>query len=57
MNRSRARNAPLQLMMSLDNRVIEGLAAAQRAEVISLLAQLLLEACGVVAEEDDDEDV
>jgi hypothetical protein len=44
-------------MMSLDNRVIEGLAAAQRAEVISLLAQLLLEACGVVAEEDDDEDV
>jgi hypothetical protein len=43
--------------MSLDNKAIERLEEAERAEAISLIAQLLLEACGVVSEEDGDEDV
>ena len=57
MNRPRDPKAPCQLMMSLENPAIEGLAAVERAEVVSLLAQLLLEACGIVSEEDGDEDV
>ena len=57
MKRARPSSAPRQLMMSLDTRAIEGLAERERVEAVRLLAQLLLEACGVVREEDGDEDV
>lgn len=57
MNRERHQSAPRQLTMSLDTRAIERLEAPERAEAISVIAQLLLEACGVASEEDDDEDV
>ena len=57
MKRARPSSAPRQLMMSLDTRAIEGLAERERMEAVRLLAQLLLEACGVVREEDGDEDV
>jgi hypothetical protein len=49
--------APRQLMIALDSPAIEGLETEQQAEAIGLLAQLLLEACGVAGREDDDEDV
>lgn len=47
-----------QLVMPLDAPVIEGLARRERAQVVSLLAQLLLEASGLDdQEEHGDEDV
>ncbi len=49
--------APRQLAMVLDAPALEGLATTERAQALSLLAQLLLEASGVVDEEGDDEDV
>ena len=36
--------------------ILEGLAKKERARAVSLLAQLLLEASGVVEEEEDNED-
>jgi len=57
MKRERPLSAPRQLTTSLDDQVIESLEANERAEAISLLAQLLLEACGAVDEEDGDEGV
>ena len=50
-------SAPRQLALVLGMQVIEGLEATERAEAVDLLAQLLLEACGVVSEEDCDEDI
>ena len=41
----------------LDAPALEGLGTTERAQAVSLLAQLLLEAIGVVDEEDGDEDV
>ncbi len=49
--------APRQLAMALDAPALEGLATRERAQAVSLLAQLLLEASGVVDEEGGDEDV
>jgi hypothetical protein len=46
---------PRQLVMALDARVLEGLAAEDRAEAVSLLAQLLLEASGTLDEGVGDE--
>jgi hypothetical protein len=43
--------------MALDAPALEGLATRERAQAVSLLAQLLLEASGVVDEEGGDEDV
>jgi len=48
--------APRQLTIALDAPAIEGLETEQQAEAIGLLAQLLLEACGVADQEDGDED-
>ena len=49
--------APRQLAMVLEAPALEGLGTAERAQAVRLLAQLLLEAIGVVDEEDGDEDV
>jgi hypothetical protein len=49
--------APRQLAMVLDAPALEGLGTAERAQAVRLLAQLLLEAIGVVDEEDGDEEV
>ena len=49
--------APRQLAMVLDAPVLEGLGTTERAQAVSLLAQLLLEAIGVVDEGGDDENV
>lgn len=49
--------APRQLMIALDSPAIGGLETEQQAEAIGLVAQLLLEACGVADREDDDEEV
>ena len=57
MKRATDPSGPRQLTIRLDTRAIEGLETIERAEAVGLLAQLLLEACGVVDEEDDDEDV
>jgi hypothetical protein len=46
-----------QLAMALDAPALEGLGTTERAQAVSLLAQLLLEASGVLDEEGDDEDV
>jgi hypothetical protein len=48
--------APRQLALALDAPALEGLATTERAQAVSLLAQLLLEASGVIDEEGDDED-
>ena len=48
---------PRQLAMALDAPALEGLTKGERARAVSLLAQLLLEASGVVDEESGDEDV
>jgi len=48
--------APRQLEMVLDAPALEGLETTERAQAVSLLAQLLLEASGVVDEEGSDED-
>ena len=48
---------PRQLAMALDAPALEGLATTERAQAVSLLAQLLLEASGAVDEEGGDEDV
>ena len=50
-------NAPRQLVLTMDAIALEGLEEKERAQAVSLLAQLLLEASGFVAEEADDEDV
>ena len=48
--------APRQLPLALDSSMLRGLAAAERAKAVTLLAQLLLEAGDrVEGEEDDDE--
>jgi len=47
--------APHQLTMNLDPVMLRGLAPAERTEVITLLAYLLLEASGIVEREADDE--
>lgn len=47
--------APRQLTMNLDPLMLRGLAPAERIEVITLLAYLLLEASGMVEREADDE--
>ena len=44
-------------MIALDSPAIGGLETEQQAEAIGLVAQLLLEACGVADREDDDEEV
>jgi hypothetical protein len=49
--------APRQLAMTLDALALEGLGRTERAQAVSLLAQLLLEASGIVDEEGGDEDV
>ncbi len=49
--------APRQLVMAMDATALEGLEETERAQAVSLLAQLLLEASGLVVEEDGDEDV
>jgi hypothetical protein len=49
--------APRQLVMALDVPALKGLEETERSHAVSLLAQLLLEASGLVIEEDGDEDV
>lgn len=49
--------APRQIVLLLDTLALEGLGTKERAQAVSLLAQLLLEASGVVDEETGDEDV
>jgi hypothetical protein len=46
---------PRQLAMLLDASALAGLGAKERAEILSLLAQLLLEAGGRVDEERSDD--
>ena len=47
---------PRQLVMAMDATALEGLEETERAQAVSLLAQLLLEASGLVVEEDGDEE-
>ena len=56
MIRKRHPEVPRQLVMPLDAPVLEGLAAKDRAEAVTLFAQLLLEASGALDEESGDED-
>ena len=51
------RAAPRQLALALETPVLRGLGKAERARAVDLLAQLLLEASGLVDEENDDEGV
>ncbi len=48
---------PRQLVLTMDAIALEGLEEKERALAVSLLAQLLLEASGLVAEEAGDENV
>jgi hypothetical protein len=48
--------APRQLVMEMEP-ALDGLEGTERALAVSLLAQLLLEATGLVVEEDSNEDV
>lgn len=48
-------SAPRQLSMVLGTPVLHGLSPAERVQVVRLLAHLLLEASGDVAEGSDDE--
>lgn len=48
--------APRQLALVLDGVRLQSMTAAQRQAVVKALAQLLLEASGVVAEEAGDDD-
>ena len=57
MNKRTDPAAPRQLVMAMGTPALEGLEKTQRAQAVSLLAQLLLEASGLVSEEDGDEDV
>lgn len=45
-----------QLTLALDTQLISDLAVQERAQVVSLLAVLLLEAIGMAEEEEDDEE-
>ena len=47
---------PRQLVMAMEP-ALDGLERTERALAVSLLAQLLLEAAGLVVEEDSHEDV
>ena len=47
------RAAPRQLALALETPVLRGLGKAERARAVDLLAQLLLEASGLVDEEND----
>ena len=50
--------APRQLVMAMDAMALEGLEETERAQAVGLLAQLLLEASGlVINEEAGDEDL
>jgi hypothetical protein len=51
------RPAPKQLVMAMDSMALEGLEETERAQAVSLLAQLLLEASGLLVEGADDEDL
>jgi hypothetical protein len=48
---------PRQLVMAIDVPALKGLEETERAHAVSLLAQLLLEASGLVIEEDSNENV
>ena len=48
---------PRQLELALDAPVLRGLELEDRKQSVELLAQLLLEASGLIDEEDGDEDV
>lgn len=50
-------SVPRQLEMALDAPVLGSLTGKERAQTVSLLAQLLLEASSLNDEEGDDEDV
>ena len=45
-----------QLTLALDTQLISHLAVQERTQAVSLLAVLLLEAIGMIEEEEDDED-
>ena len=48
---------PRQLALALHPSVLRDLTRRERDQAVNLLAQLLLEAIGVIDEEDGDEDV
>ena len=56
MNQEIDSDAHQQLTLALDVPSLRGLAATERSQAVTLLAQLLLEACSAVPGEDDDED-
>ncbi len=57
MSRKTPVNAPRQLALVLGTPVLTGLTEAERAEVLDLLAQILLEASGVADQEESDENL
>jgi len=57
MSRKTLVNAPRQLALVLGTPVLTGLTEAERAEVVDLLAQILLEASGVADQEESDENL
>jgi hypothetical protein len=57
MNRKTDLARPRQLELALDAPVLRGLEQEDRKQAVELLAQLLLEASGLIDEEDGDEDV
>ena len=46
---------PRQLSMALDSATLRGMSGAERAAAVARLANLLMEAAGVAAEERDDD--
>jgi len=56
MNQEIDSDAHQQLTLALDVPSLRGLAATERSQAVTLLAQLLLEACSAVPGEGDDED-
>ena len=48
--------APRQLSMAFDSRTLRGMSPSERSMTLARLANLLLEAAGVAAEERDDDE-
>ena len=57
LSESKSLLAPCQLTMALDSAKLQGLSASERSAAVALLAELLLEAGGMMERENDDDRV
>jgi hypothetical protein len=53
--RNQEQQAPRQLLLTLDSTKLRGLSTEDRASAVRVLAGLLMEAGGLIAEEDGDD--